>query len=91
MFKVLFSVIWQGGLYNIFIGIDPQNELAVTKVIMFLQYPWELEVKTLNSLCTVKPGEAYPPRFHSWIYYSKVESVGRCNFQIQQLMDSFFK
>ena len=31
---------------------------------------------------TVKPSQAYPPRLHYWIYYSKVESVGSCRFQI---------
>ena len=31
---------------------------------------------------TVEPGQAYPLRFHQRIYYSKVESVGSCRFQI---------
>ena len=31
---------------------------------------------------TVKPGQAYPPRMHQWIYYSKVESVASYRFQI---------
>ena len=31
---------------------------------------------------TVKPGQAYPPGIHLLIYYSKVESVASCRFQI---------
>ena len=36
----------------------------------------------LKVVFTVKPGEAYPQRIHKWIYYSKVESVASCRFQI---------
>ena len=49
---------------------------------------WNLEnlykhaVSIVFSL-TVKPGQAYPPSSRQWIYYSKVESVGSCRFQIQ--------
>ena len=39
---------------------------------------------------TVKPGQAYPPRFHSWIYYSKVESVASCRFQIERSSRKIF-
>ena len=41
------------------------------------------DVATIDWSCiiTVKPGQAYPPKFHQWIYYSKVESVGSCRFQ----------
>ena len=35
-----------------------------------------------NCSFTVKPGEACPPRTIKWIYYSKVESVASCRFQI---------
>ena len=35
-----------------------------------------------HSSCEIT-GQAYPPRFHSWIYYSKVEFLGSCRFQIR--------
>ena len=34
----------------------------------------------LFPVITVKPGQTYPPRFHQWIYYSKVESIGSWRF-----------
>ena len=40
------------------------------------------EITTYSCRVTVKPSQAYPPKFHSIaIYYSKVESVGSCRFQ----------
>ena len=45
-------------------GYRPTKSIASNQGTMVLQYPWEIEVKTLNSLCTVKPGQANPPRLH---------------------------
>ena len=34
-------------------------------------------------ILTVKSVQAYLPRFHEWIFYSKVASIGRCRNQYQ--------
>ena len=44
-----------------------------------------VNIKIKQKWITVKPGQAYPQRihfFHFWIYYSKVESIDSCRFQI---------
>ena len=39
---------------------------------------WPGYVSLTNKSCfTVKPSQAYPPRFYQWIYYLKNESVSR--------------
>ena len=61
-------------------------------LILLLRHFWTLDYLTFKKqkgnkiykkkLITVKPGQAYPPRSHWWVYYSKDESVGSCRFQI---------
>ena len=54
------------------------------KYLLLLSLEWFSLCRFNSYVCafTLKPGQAYPRRFHLWIYYSKVESVGSCRFQI---------
>ena len=57
----------------------PYDRLSWLAVLRFLEL-WERRDMSIN--LTVKPGQAYLPRSLKWIYYSKVEYVDSCRFQI---------
>ena len=54
------------------------------KYLLLLSLEWFSLCRFNSYDCafTLKLGQAYPRRFHLWIYYSKVESIGSCRFQI---------
>ena len=70
----------QTWLNKIQLGSNPSGEslsYSPLSCILFIEFLFYVQ-KLLQSTQVKRT----PPRLHKWIYYSKVESVGSCRFQI---------